>query len=309
MLSFPRSLQFSRRRFLAQSAFAALAFAGCKSTPRLDPADERIIDIHQHTHYHGRSNRDLIRHQRAMGATTTVLLPAGLYFGLDAQCGGNDTCLDLAQKYPETFRFFANEMPFLPSASIVIEKFLKLGAIGIGEQKFRVASDSIHIERIARIAEAHDVPVLLHFKDTDYNIDFSRFHKILEKFPKVRFIGHAQTWWGNISQDHDPRTMYPKGPVKRGGITDRLLSDYPNIFGDLSAGSGLNALLRDPEHTRGFLDRHQDKLLFGSDCEDVFGKGEKCTGSQILKAVRQYAPDRTAVRKMVFENARRVLRL
>ena len=34
-------------------------------------------------------------------------------------------------------------------------------------------------------------------------------------------------------------------------ITDRLLSDYPNMYGDMSAGSGLNALLRDEEHARG----------------------------------------------------------
>jgi hypothetical protein len=32
--------------------------------------------------------------------------------------------------------------------------------------------------------------------------------------------------------------MYPKTPVTPGGITDRLLSDYPNMFGDMSAGSG-----------------------------------------------------------------------
>jgi hypothetical protein len=29
--------------------------------------------------------------------------------------------------------------------------------------------------------------------------------------------------------------------VTPGGITDRLLGDYPNMFGDCSAGSGLNA--------------------------------------------------------------------
>jgi hypothetical protein len=56
--------------------------------------------------------------------------------------------------------------------------------------------------------------------------------------------------------------------VTAGGLTDRYLADYPNMFGDLSAGSGLNALTRDEDFTRGFLERHQDKLLFGSDCSD-----------------------------------------
>jgi hypothetical protein len=55
---------------------------------------------------------------------------------------------------------------------------------------------------------------------------------MLERFPKVNFIGHAQTWWGNIDRNHQQAVMYPKGPVTPGGITDRLLADYPNAFGD-----------------------------------------------------------------------------
>jgi hypothetical protein len=140
-------------------------------------------------------------------------------------------------------------------------------------------------------------------------MELQRFHKILEKFPTITFIGHAQTWWGHIDKNHNPAVMYPKGKVTPGGLTDRLLSDYPNMFGDLSAGSGLNALTRDPDHTRAFLERHQNKLLFGSDCEDVFGFGEKCTGAQIIKAVRSYAPSKQAERKMLFGNASRVLKI
>ena len=54
------------------------------------------------------------------------------------------------------------------------------------------------------------------------------------------------------------------------------------MFGDLSAGSGLNALTRDEDFTRGFLERHQDKLLFGSDCSDPDGSGPNCQGSQTI---------------------------
>jgi predicted TIM-barrel fold metal-dependent hydrolase len=306
----PPDKPISRRKFFATSGLAALSLTACQ-TPRLlsEPAPDPIIDIHQHTHYHGRSDHDLIRHQKIMGATTTVLLPAGLYYGLDALCGRNDTCYALAKKYPNTFRFFANEMPYLKEAADVIVQYLKKGAIGIGEQKFRITADSLYMDRIAGIAGDYHVPILLHFQDTDYNMEFNRFYKTLEKFPNVTFIGHAQTWWGNISQGHDSRILYPKGPVTPGGITDKLLSDYPNIFGDLSAGSGLNALIRDPEHTRAFLARHQDKLLFGSDCEDTFGAGEKCTGAQAIQAVRQYAPDKAAERKMLYANANRLLKL
>ena len=162
---------------------------------------------------------------------------------------------------------------------------------------------------MANLAKEFDVPVLLHFQDTDYNMELQRFHKILEKFPTVDFIGHAQTWWGHIDKKHNPRTMYPKGKVTAGGLTDRLLSDYPNMYGDLSAGSGLNSLTRDPDHTRGFLDRHQDKLLFGSDCQDVLGTGPTCTGAQILQTVRDLSPNKQAERKILYHNARRILRL
>jgi hypothetical protein len=59
----------------------------------------------------------------------------------------------------------------------------------------------------------------------------------------------------------------------RGGITDEWLSDYPNLFGDLSANSGNNALTRDQSFTADFLKRHKEKLLFGSDCSCNDGHG------------------------------------
>src|SRR5204862_1784434 len=143
----------------------------------------------------------------------------------------------------------------------VLEKYLRMGAIGIGEQKFPVEADSGHIDLVAEIAHYYDVPVLLHFEYGTYNLGFERFHKVLERFPQVNFIGHAQTWWGNIDKNHVQEVLYPKGPVTPGGYTDHLLSEYPNMYGDLSAGSGLNALQRDEDHARAFLLRHRKKLM------------------------------------------------
>ncbi len=243
-----------------------------------------------------------------MGITHTVLLPAGSKYGLAAKCGRNDTVLKIAKEFPREFVFFANELPDLPTAKAEIEKYLELGAIGIGEQKFPVECDSKAIETIARLAEKHDVPVLLHFQHRAYNLKFERFYKVLERFPKVRFIGHAQTWWGNIDKKHDQSVMYPKGKVTPGGLTDRWLADYPNLYGDLSAGSGLNALLRDEEHAREFLERHHKKLLYGSDCADTVGRGEKCQGAQTIAAVRRLASEK-AQRSIFFDNAKRVLKL
>jgi predicted TIM-barrel fold metal-dependent hydrolase len=80
------------------------------------------------------------------------------------------------------------------------------------------------------------------------------------------------------------------------------------MFGDLSAGSGLNALTRDEDFTRDFLTRHQDKLLYGSDCSDHEGAGPKCQGAQTLAAVRRLATGRVE-RKLLHENAKRLFRL
>jgi predicted TIM-barrel fold metal-dependent hydrolase len=143
-----------------------------------------------------------------------------------------------------------------------------------------------------------------------YNYGFERFDRMLAKYPRVNFLGHAQTWWANIDKNHaDQSVLYPKGPVTRGGLTDRYLSDFANMFGDLSAGSGLNALTRDEEFTRDFLTRHQNKLLYGSDCSDLEGTGPKCQGAETIAAVRRLAATKQIERKLLFENAKKLFRL
>lgn len=271
--------------------------------------EEPILDIHQHTNYSGRADELLVSHQRTMGVTLTVLLPAGSKFGLDAACGGNRSVVSLAEKHPNEFVYFANEVADLPQARRVISEYLEKGGIGIGEQKFRVACDSDYIHRIAQIARDFKVPVLMHFQHNAYNVGIERFHKMLETYPDVNFIGHAQTWWGNIDRNHRQAEMYPSGNVTQGGITDLLLTNYPNMFGDLSAHSGLNSMIRDEEHAREFLARHQDQLLFGSDCNDTQGRGPGCIGAQILAAIRRLAPDKQAERKILYENGKQLLKL
>ncbi len=273
-----------------------------------EPA-ERILDIHQHTNYAGRTDAQLIAHQAAMGVTTTILLPAGRFYGLDAKCGGNQSVAALAREHPGKYFHFANEVADLDEAPGVIRRFLKLGAIGIGEQKFRVACDGAWFDRVCRVAEEFRVPVLMHFQHGVYNLGIERFHQTLEKYPKVNFIGHAQTWWANVDAKADQKVLYPTGSVTPGGITDRLLRDYPNVYGDLSAGSSLNHLVRDPEQAAAFLHRHQDKLMFGSDCDDVLGRGPGCEGAQILANIRRLVPEAGVRRKLLHDTASRLFRL
>jgi predicted TIM-barrel fold metal-dependent hydrolase len=107
--------------------------------------------------------------------------------------------------------------------------------------------------------------------------------------------------------------------VKRGGLTDRMLADYPNLYGDLAAMSGRNSLARDTEFAVGFLDRHQDKLMFGSDCFCLDGKGGgqtnplpliagKCVARETLTAIRTLASPEV-FRKVAWGNATKLLKL
>ena len=282
---------------------------------------EPIIDIHQHLNYSGRPDDVFLAHQRTMGITTTILLPAGRTVStpsthqgtanmLQAEALGNEACYLFARKHGTPYRIGANEVPDLPDARQEVERYLKLGAVVVGEQKFGVDCDSPEMQRMYQLAEAHDVPVLMHWQFKMFNYGLERFAAMLEKFPKVRFIGHAQTFWANVDRRHqDQSVLYPKGPITPGGITDDYLTRYPNMFGDLSAASGQNALTRDEAFARDFLSRHQDKLLFGSDCSDHDGTGPRCIGAQTIAIIRRLAASKPIERKLLYENATRVFRL
>ena len=47
-----------------------------------------------------------------------------------------------------------------------------------------------------------------------------------------------------------------------------MLRALPNLYCDISAGSGLNALSRDLEFTKGFIEEFQDRILYGRDYFD-----------------------------------------
>ena len=283
--------------------------AAVGATAALAQNRDTIIDIHQHTDYVGRSDEALIAHQAKMGITKTVLLPAGSRYGLEAGASGNDRCLELVRRYPDKFTMFANEVPYDDNFAEVVEKYLKLGAIGIGEQKFFVDMMGPVIDKIATVAQANGVPVLLHFQHERYNVNYGHFHRVLAKYPRVNFIGHAQNFWANVDAKQEQEILYPKWKVTSGGWTDRYLRDYPNMFADLSAGSGLNAMTRDVEQAREFVKRHVDKLIYGSDCNDSMGVGPKCSGSQQIAMMRKLAPDASALRKIFELNAKKVMKV
>ena len=332
----------TRREFLATGLGMAAAPLLTASAP-----SEPILDLHQHTLYAGRSDQQLIAHQRYHSVTVTNLLAGDGW--LLSELGGNADCAALQAKSPDQFVRFACADPvegrMLDTGGPALEgpvddlspraksvtglswppPAVKLraaglgtgrrhGAIGIGEMKFHVPVDSPEMDRVYKLAEELRVPVLLHFEYRHYNLGLENLEKVLKRYRKVNFIGHAQTWWGHISADPNLNDMYPKGRVKPGGLLDKLLADYSNIYGDLSADSGLNALTRDPEFTLGFLERHSRKLIWGSDCDCRDGKGGGvkrgyCIAGRCLAALRELVSNRQDLRLMLYENGAELLGL
>jgi hypothetical protein len=130
---------------------------------------------------------------------------------------------------------------------------------------------------------------------------------MLQSFPSTIFIGHATRFWAEISlqADLDPLSLarYPSGPILPTGPTDRLLGSYANLYGDLSARSGYTAITRDPAFGLGFLVRHQDKLLFGT---DMLSPDQPLP---MVEYLRTCPIPETARLKIAYQNAERVLRL
>ena len=314
---------YSRREFIAGTGIfligTSLMSNGIAEMTEINK--EPIIDIHHHIHDEYRTDKQTLTHQRTMGVTTSILLPSGrpinsasthwgLANGLQGTNGGNAECYLFACQHRKEFRFGACAVPDMRDAIPELEKYLKLGAVVIGELKFGVECDSPEMQKIYQLAQTYNVPVLMHWQYKMYNYGFERFYKMLEKYPKVNFIGHAQTWWANIDKNNNQSDLYPTGPVTPGGITDRYLSDYANMYGDLSAGSGLNALTRDESQARQFLERHQNKLVYGSDCVDPSGLASLgCRGALDIAEIKKLASTKKVERKLLYENAKKLFRL
>jgi predicted TIM-barrel fold metal-dependent hydrolase len=292
----------NRRQFLAAAATGALVQPATGSSQWGGP----VLDIHLHPRS---GDATETQHLDGSGCTRAVLLP-----GLNSE----EHCREVTAREPERYIRFTNADPASPNAAEHLRAGLKGGAVGIGELKFSGALDAPQVLYIYELAAEAGVPVLIHFQENTSFSGFDRLPAIVKRFPKTRFIGHANSWWANISSANDNKSGYPEGRVQPGGLIDGLLADYPNVFGDLSANSGRNALARDPDFSAAFLERHRAKLMFGSDCgcKDGHGTGQaqggalkgKCTAQETLTLLKKLASP-ALFRQIVYENGKQYYRL
>lgn len=82
---------------------------------------------------------------------------------------------------------------------------------------------------------------------------------------------------------------------------------YPNLYGDLSAGSGFSALNRDRDYAVSFLNEFQDRLLFGTDICTPDGKAP--LARFLLDLRRDKKINEEVFQKIARENAIKLLNL
>jgi len=255
-----------------------------------------LIDIHVHTTMFPGPERasggtyatpeQLMDMLKPQGVEKAVILPS-----VNPECShviqGNEEVLAIVQKYPDFFIPFMNIDPRFENnspdsdLSRLMKYYIDRGCKGIGEVCANFAFDEPLMENLFAHAQACGLPVTFHIapqKGGYYGIVDHKGLPLLEgalkKFPDLVFLGHSQPFWAEISGDlkEEERNSYPKGKVAEGGAVPRLMRAYPNLYGDLSAGSGHNAVSRDPEFGYAFMTEFQDRLLFGTDICDPRNK-------------------------------------
>ncbi len=258
------------------------------------------------THLHLRADPEsCFAHMQGCGVTHAVLL---------TRSEDEEKAKAESAKRPGLFARSVAADPAAPGVDQVLRKAIAAGAISIGEVKYNLAVDSPEMRRVYDIAAELKVPVMMHIESYPgaYSTGYEHFDAMLKAYPKANFIGHGPLFWAHISAEVPADKGYPAGQVKRGGLTDRWLAEFPNFYADMSANSGRNALARDEEFARDFLARQQDKLIFGSDCTCKDGNGGGTTAPCIARATlgisrRLASPE--VFRKITWENGVRVFRL
>jgi predicted TIM-barrel fold metal-dependent hydrolase len=265
----------SRRSLLGAVGFGVLA-ASATGRPRA-AADIPYIDVHTHPgriwRPHGVREitidgllRWMDRHHVERACLLSHVSPEGRVIPIPPL----DT-LAAARRHPDRLIPFTSVDPRADFGEVqdlveMLRWYQDQGAKGFGEHKPGLPIDHPLCFRLYEACAIVGLPLLLHM-DRTCNTDshgLPGLRRVLEGFPRLNVIAHGPSWWASISAVGTDDS-YPKGRVAPGGAVDALMDAFPNLYADLSAGSGANGIARDREFGRAFLIRRADRLLFGSD--------------------------------------------
>lgn len=220
---------------------------------------------------------ELMTHLRKQGTGRAILMSNG---DQDSPVEGgshNKACWQIAAQYPDFYSWMCCFQE--ADTSSVYERMAtckEQGAVGVGELSINQWISHSSIQEIFRCAELLELPVVFHMSPEpgfQYGIcdrpGLPLLEKALIQYPRLKFIGHSQPFWMELS-GHVPtatreRSGIGEGPIQPGGRVPALMEAYPNLYADLSAYSGNCAILRDEEFGLDFLERFRDRLLFATD--------------------------------------------
>ena len=221
----------------------------------------------------------LLERYDGLGIEQAVLLP-----GDSPECSwqpqSTEEVLEICATHPGRFIPFMNVDPramtndWQSDLSGLMSHYKALGCKGIGEVTANLWFLDPLVQNLFRHAEMLDLPLIFHighkFGGCYGLIDnpgLGQLEESLARFPKLKFLGHSQAFWAEMAPLRQPsdREGYPNYPIEAEGAVPRLMRKYQNLYGDLSAGSGCNALKRDPKYAVDFIQEFQDRLLFGTD--------------------------------------------
>ncbi len=198
----------------------------------------------------------------------------------------------------------------------LLEHYMSLGAKGVGELTANLWVDDPKTDNLFSFCAELGLPVTVHIAPEPEGyygvvdeLGLPRLEKMLKKHPKLKIFGHSQPFWSEIGENsNEVRNTYVKGRVQNGRLPV-LLREYENLYCDLSAGSGANALMRDREHAARFVEEFSDKLMYGCDiC--MHGQGFPFRFDAFLTSMRENGEISEAnYRKLVRGNAQRLLGL
>ena len=324
-------METTRRGFI--SAGSAAALAGCATGHRVGDEDVKYIDVHAHCTEDPLPQmcglrqplccpEQLIAHYDRLGIEKGCILGLGTPENF---IGGmsNESILRLAAVYPDRFIPFCVVDPRAcgntPFANLrdVLMHYRDRGCKGVGEVCAQIHLLDPRMQNLFKACEEVGFSLTFHMSPTSgwsYGVidenGLPELEICLQRFPKLRFFGHSCAFWSEIStySSVQERNGRPKGPVKEEGAIQRLMRKYPNLYGDLSAGSGCNALMRDPAYAAKFLTEFQDRIMFGIDICDPNGYVSPLPG--FLRELRASgAISETVFRKVARENQIRELNL
>lgn len=276
----------------------------------------KVIDFHTHIgkpwrRYSRFTARDLLKRMDELKIDIACVLPLENPEETDFY-STTDSILRIVKKYEGRLIPFCNVDPRRGDPNTfdpypIIESYISKGCRGFGELLAGLEIDDERMQRIYRAAGELNIPIVMHldaYRCID-EVGLPKFEKMIKTYHKTIFVAHGPHWWAEISADVKPsdRSSYPSGPIKAGGKVEYLLQSYNNIYADLSAGSGENALKRDPEYAREFLERNSSKLLFGT---DLLRKSQKIEIHTIL--INMNLSEKT-YEKILYRNAEHLLKL